>query len=326
MSWKNAPVLNKLTASQQGGNRGAQLWGVDYKGDLHTIYQKTPGGEWSNWLGPDWAGTRRPKQVYELAATQQSDGRVILFVLDMNQKLWTITQNAPGGDWMGWQQPDWDGMPKGALKKLCAVQQGSKGWGQMWALTSEGTIVGNHQTTADGHWFQGWYDWDQITVKEKPEFIEITAAPQGNGLSAIWGLDRKLQLWCSQQTSGSATPPSGWGAWQGPNWKGAPKLRNIAACQGKHGVYLWGIGEEEYRIFFNWQLEPGTDKWGGWQIGDWMNGPFSYELTAAVQNNGSAQVWAISLKQELHSIAETPNGGWQLAWDPPRSRPAKKDA
>ena len=50
MSWQNAPVLRKLTASQQGGNRGAQLWGVDIQGTLHTIYQRTPGGAWSDWM------------------------------------------------------------------------------------------------------------------------------------------------------------------------------------------------------------------------------------------------------------------------------------
>src|SRR5215813_9931091 len=133
MSWQNAPTLNKLTSAQQGGNRGAQLWGVDFKGTLHTIYQKTPGGEWSNWLGPDWAGARRPKQVYELAATQYSDGRVVLFVLDMYQELWMISQNSPGGDWSGWEKPEWNGMPKGGLRKLTAVQQGPNGKAQLWA-------------------------------------------------------------------------------------------------------------------------------------------------------------------------------------------------
>jgi hypothetical protein len=53
--WQNAPAFEKLTASQQGGNRGAQLWGVQYNGTLDTIYQITPGGSWSQWLGPDWA-------------------------------------------------------------------------------------------------------------------------------------------------------------------------------------------------------------------------------------------------------------------------------
>jgi hypothetical protein len=56
------------------------------------------------------------------------------------------------------------------------------------------------------------------------------------------------------------------------------------------------------------------------RIGDWMNGPMSYELTAAEQNNGCAQVWAISLNQVLHSIAQTPRG-WDMSWTPPRVRP-----
>ena len=101
MAWHNAPVLNKLTASQQGGSRGAQLWGIDFKGALYTVYQKTPGGEWSDWTKLNVTGSNQPKQVYELAATQMSDGRVMLFVLDLKQELWTISQHSHGGDWVG---------------------------------------------------------------------------------------------------------------------------------------------------------------------------------------------------------------------------------
>ena len=72
MSWHNAPVLVKLTACQQGGNRGAQLWGVDLKGTLYTTYQKTPGGVWSDWMSSGWAEKNYPKQVYELAAAQRA--------------------------------------------------------------------------------------------------------------------------------------------------------------------------------------------------------------------------------------------------------------
>jgi hypothetical protein len=316
MSWQNAPALNKLTSSQQGGNRGAQLWGVDLKGTLHTIYQKTPGGEWSNWLGPDWAGPGYPKQVYELAATQYNDGRVALFVLDLRRDLWTISQTSPGGDWSHWEGPGWNGAPRGWLKKLTAVQQGPNGKAQLWGLTDEDTIIGCHQVSNDGRWFQGWYDWH--ATPDNSRFIELTAARQGDGRSALWGLDTKLQLWSMSQTSTrDETPPGGWGPWIGPNWQESPKLRNIAACEGKQGAYLWGIGEQEYRIFHNWQLSQGGDKWGGWQIGDWMNGPRSYELTAARQNNGCAQLWAVSLKGVLHSIAETgPNCFWEMNWTP----------
>ena len=49
MSWQNAPRLNKLTASQQGGNRGAQLWGITENYTLITDYQVSPGGNWGGW-------------------------------------------------------------------------------------------------------------------------------------------------------------------------------------------------------------------------------------------------------------------------------------
>jgi hypothetical protein len=49
MSWQNAPTLTKLTASQQGGNRGAQLRGIREDGTLVTNYQVSPGGNRGSW-------------------------------------------------------------------------------------------------------------------------------------------------------------------------------------------------------------------------------------------------------------------------------------
>lgn len=105
MAWQNAPVLTKLTATQHSGNRGAQLWGVDFKGDLHTIYQKTPGGEWSNWMGVEWAPTNHPKHIYELAACRLGDGRVHLWILDSKHEIWNVYQSEPGGNFDHWWHP-----------------------------------------------------------------------------------------------------------------------------------------------------------------------------------------------------------------------------
>jgi len=312
MAWQNAPALNKLTAAQQGGKRGAQLWGVDFKGGLHTIYQKTPGGEWSNWLGPDWAGPGYPKQVYELAASQQNDERVILFTLDMKRRLRYISQHEPGGDWSGWQEFDWNGAPDGWLTKLTAVQRGIRDPGaELWVLTSDGKIFGSHQWTKEHRWFQGWYGWKD--TPEKSRFIELTAARQHNGHVALWGLDDKLQLWCmTEQSPDGTTPPSDWGAWEGPNWQNAPKLRNIAAVRGAEGAILWGI-DDNYRMIQNWQ--DGKGKWNGWSHANWLGAPHSYELTCAGQSNNCVQLWAITLMGKLSSIAQTaPSCNWQQHW------------
>ena len=82
--WQNAPQLSRIAASQQGGNRGAQLWGVQFDGTVNTIYQLTPGGSWSQWMGSDWAGPGFPEKTYDLAAAQQTNGCVQFWGLDAN--------------------------------------------------------------------------------------------------------------------------------------------------------------------------------------------------------------------------------------------------
>lgn len=313
MAWQNAPSLNKLTSSQQGGKRGAQLWGVDYKGTLYTIYQKTPGGEWSNWMGPDWGGPNHPKYVYELAACQQNDGRVILFTLDERRRLRCNSQREPGGDWGGWYELDWNGAGEGLLTKLTAVQRGVKELNaELWSIASDGTVLSSHQWLKEGRWFQGWYEWP--TTSEKSQFIELAAARQHNGHLALWGIDEQRRLWCMTETSpDSPTPPTGWGPWEGPNWGGAPKLRNIAAARGHEGALLWGI-DENYRMHYNWQ--DGKGKWYGWTPhANWMGAPHSYELTACGQNNNCVQVWAITMGRKLTSIAQkAPACNWEQHW------------
>lgn len=315
MSWQNSPVLNKLTASQQGGNRGAQLWGVDFKGTLHTIYQTTPGGQWSAWLGPDWAGPNHPKQVYELAAAQRHDGSVQLWVLDMKRQLWTTWQNKPGGDWIPWKS-DWN-RPPGSFKfKKIAASQLQTTSGQparFWGITEDGILTSCAETVPAGNW-GGWSDWTQ--TPEKSRWIEITACKQGDGKGALWGIDTKRQLWGMGQESPGGNWPN---FWSGPNWLNAPKLSNIAAVEmgGEKGACLWAL-TDDYKTIFNWQTKAGSNNWWGWSAGDFDDKMQAYEVTAAGQNNGRQEVWVVSLKQVLHSMQTdgSPND-WERFWTPP---------
>ncbi|MCA1615434.1 MAG: hypothetical protein LC800_15300 [Acidobacteria bacterium] len=312
MSWQNAPTLNKLTASQQGGNRGAQLWGVDYKGTLNTIYQVTPGGGWSQWMGPNWNGhPGNPKQVYELAAAQQNDGRVQFFAVDMRQQLWTTGQTSPGGDWGQWSGPGWNNIGKGLMfRKIAACQQGGSRGAQLWGITDNNILTTCYQITPGGNW-SPWQDWP--ATPERSEWIEITAAQQNDGRVALWGIDTKQQLWGVGQQS----PGGDWGPWSGPNWVGAPPLDNIAACQqgGPRGAQIWGV-TEDYTLVTNYQLTPGGN-WSGWKV--WqtetgMNTPQVYELTCAQQNNGCVRLWCLTLDQKLISTGQSAPGGNWTPW------------
>jgi hypothetical protein len=304
MSWQNAPTLTKLTASQQGGNRGAQLWGVQYNGTLNTIYQETPGGGWSEWMGPTWNGQPGgPKQTYELAAAQQNDGRVQFFALDTMLRLWTTWQTSPGGNWSPWSGPNWNNAPEG-MKKITASQQGGNRGAELWGITGDFTLVTCYQVTPGGNW-SGWQGWG--ATPENSQFIEATAAQQNDGRVQLWALDTKLQLWSCWQTS----PGGDWTGWSGPNWNGAPPLANIAACQqgGSRGAQLWGITEDG-TLVTDYQVSPGGG-WSGWSKESFFGIEPFYELTAAQQNNGCVQLWAVTTKQVLKSISQTsPGGNW----------------
>ena len=303
--WQIAPQLNKLAAAQQGGKRGAQLWGVQFNGTCNTIYQITPGGSWSQWLGPDWAGPGFPKQMYELAAAQQFNGCVQFWGLDMNLALWTTIQSSPGGDWVTWSGPNWNNAPKG-MKRIAACRLGGNRGSQLWGICEDYSIVTCYQQTQGGKWTT-WQSWP--ATPQNSQFVEIAAAEQ-NWHAQLWGLDTKRQLWACWQTSvgGSWTP------WQGPNWGGAPNLTNITACQqgGQRGTQIWGI-TEDYTLISNFQITPGG-KWNGWSTGSWMNAPQVYDLCAGEQNNGCIEFWALTLHQELTSISQKSPGGDWGAW------------
>lgn len=314
MSWHNAPVLIKLTASQQGGNRGAQLWGVDNRGKLYTTYQFTPGGEWSNWLGPDWNGKDFPKGVYELTAAQRHDGCVQLWVLDMKRELWTTWQNSPGGNWNGWQG-NWNPPPgKFRFKKISAAQlyPGGSKPARFWGITEDGVLTSCSEIVPAGNW-SPWSDW--VKTPENSHWLEISACKQGDNRGVLWGIDEKLQLWCLFQKERGGDD---WGQWQGPNWNKAPKVRNIAAVEmgGQKGGCIWII-TNDYKFYKSIQSAPGGQEWWPWSPGDYKESLLGYEITACGQNNGLGEVWAVSLKQELHSQCMLRDAqDWEWYWTP----------
>jgi hypothetical protein len=304
--WQNAPELNKLTSSQQGGSRGAQLWGVQYNGTLDTIYQVTPGGGWSQWLGPSWAGSGNPPQVYELAAAEQNNGCVQFWALDLKLQLWSTGQSSPGGNWTAWSGPNWNKAATG-MKRIAASQQGGPRGAQLWGIAADYSLVTCYQITAGGAW-SGWQPWP--ATPQNSQFVEIAAAQQNDGRVQLWALDTKRQLWSCWQTS----PGGNWTGWSGPNWNSAPLLSNIAVCQqgGTRGAQLWAI-TEDYTLISDFQVTAGGN-WSGWSTGSWLNAQPCFEVTAAQQNNGCVQLWIITLNQVLMSVSQTSPGGNWGAW------------
>ena len=72
---------------------------IDENNAVWTIFQETPGGGWSSWIGPGFAGS---VPMLQLAAAQQNNGCVQLWGIDSNLAVKTIAQTSPGGGWNSW--------------------------------------------------------------------------------------------------------------------------------------------------------------------------------------------------------------------------------
>jgi hypothetical protein len=303
-SWQNAPPLVRIAASQQGGTRGAQIWGITEQYTLITNFQETPGGTWSGWSpmgsGPVQAG------VQEIAAAQQNDGRVELWATDNDEQLWTMWQTTPGGYWSGWAGPNWNGAP--ILTVIAAAQQGGARGAQLWGITDEDVLITCFQQTPGG----GWSPWVPGGFLDAPLAVAVTAAQQNNGCVQIWMLDQDQQLMSASQTS----PGGDWTGWSDLNWNDAPLLTEIAACQqgGTRGAQLWGIDQNE-ALWSTFQETPGGP-WSAWDGPNWLGATSLVQITAAQQNNGCVQLWGIDTNLAVKTTAQTSPGGDWTGWSP----------
>ena len=317
MSWQNAPVLIKLASSQLSGKNGAQIWGVDNRGRLYTNYQIRPGGGWDGWMTNSWSYGGYPEMVYELCASQQHEGEAQLWVLDYKRQLWSIKQDKEG-NWMPWEG-NWNKPPGNSVfKKITALYEGITQGARVWGISENGVLASCKKSMPAGNW-GGWSDWP--APKDHVGWIEVSACMSGDGKGALWGLDSKLQLWGSVQEK----PGGNWGAWVGPNWEQAPRLRNIAAVETTvkknnetyHGACIWGLTADG-RSTFNEQSRPSAN-WFGWSQGTFTDTFRGYEITAMRQNNQSARVWVISYDQVLASQQVDLNSsppGFERFWTP----------
>lgn len=300
------PVLVRFAAiatSMQAGNRGIEFWSSGTSGQVWTLYQRTPGANWSNWEGPGFKG--QPKPLRQLAAALQNNGNVMFAGLDDGGSLWTCGQGSPGGDWSGWSGPGVGDQPR-SFQHLAASQQGGSRGVELWAAGDDGQVWTLYQLTAGGPWSR----WEGPGFKGQPTpLFKLAAAQQNNGNVMFWGLDGKGLLWGISQGS----PGGDWAAWQGPNFGGQPEpFVDIAASEqrGSRGVEIWGVGASG-QIWTLYQLTAGG-RWSNWEGPGFKGQPVPMrKIAAALQNNGNVLVWGVDNADQLWLIEQgSPGGDW----------------
>lgn len=292
-----------IATSMQAGNRGIEFWSSGTDGQVWTLYQRTPGANWSDWEGPGFKG--QPKPLRLLAAALQNNGNAMFAGLDDDGSVWTCGQASPGGDWNGWAGPKVGGQPA-PFEHLVASQQGGSRGIEFWACGADGQIWTLYQLTAGGP----WSSWEGPGFKGQPTpMFKLAAAQQNNGNVMFCGLDANGHLWCiSQEWAGGD-----WAAWQGPGVGGQPEaFVDIAASEqnGARGVEIWAIGKSG-QIWTLYQLTAGGP-WSQWEGAGFKGQSVTMrKIAAALQNTGNVLVWGVDNTDQLWRIEQgSPGGDW----------------
>jgi hypothetical protein len=302
--------LTLVAAAQQGGSRGAQLWGIDRTGQLRSTYQETPGGPWSAWSGI-WDGSS-PAGLVSVAAAQQNDGTVRIWALDADNALYSNAQTSPGSDWTGWSGAGWSGAPP--LRMIAASQQGGSRGAQLWGIDTTGQLRSTYQETPGGPWSA----WSGIWNGSSPsDLISVAAAQQNDGTVRIWVVDVNYALYSNAQTS----PGGDWTGWSGAGWSSPPPIQAVAASQqgGSRGAQLWGV-DAGGQLRSTYQETPGGP-WSSWS-GVWKGSSPSnlISVAAAQQNDGTVRIWVLDADGVLYSTAQVGPGEDWTDWSPAPSR------
>ena len=102
--WRNPPfAFSAIGAVQQGGDRGAQFWGIHGDGILTSIFEQSPGTNWTEWTQGNWHPSD-PPNLKQIAGCQiWSHDSVFLWALNENGNIFFNHQLSAGGNWAKWE-------------------------------------------------------------------------------------------------------------------------------------------------------------------------------------------------------------------------------
>ncbi len=156
--------FTEITAAQQG-NGCAAFWALDTRLQLGYMFELTPGGAWSGWLGPDWNSApldwdRTGVPFFNhIAACQQGGARGAMLFAIAHVNVKNTHQETAGGNWSAWST----GLGKtgggGRSIALAAAQQ-HDGTIRLWSTWPDDlSLCSVAQTSAGGEWGKWWTPW-----------------------------------------------------------------------------------------------------------------------------------------------------------------------
>jgi hypothetical protein len=199
-----APAGGIIGGVTVGNNKDGRLevFGVGSDHQLHHIWQTSPNNGWSAWasLGAPAPGV----SIGDPRVVRNADGRLELFLLAGDQKIWHIWQTAPNNGWSGWATLGGPASP--IANGAPFVGNNADGRIEVFTTGGNGAIYHIWQTAPSN----GWSGWAELLAPVPGvQFFGLGAvANNKDGRFQLFFIGSDGALWTLAQSS----PSNGWGA------------------------------------------------------------------------------------------------------------------
>jgi hypothetical protein len=198
-----------------------EVFGVGQNGQLYHNHQNqtTAGTAWIGWSS---LGTPSPGvAIGDPRVSINADGRLEVFLVAKDQKIWHIWQTAPSGGWSAWASL---GGPAAAIANGAPfVGINADGRMEVFVTGSDGNIYHIYQTAPSN----GWSAWSLLLAH--PAGVSLfglgAISNNQNGAFQLFTIGSDGALWTLPQTA----PSNGWGVWS--SLGGAPAGKQLNGDQ-----------------------------------------------------------------------------------------------
>ncbi|MCT7969177.1 hypothetical protein NG799_22945, partial [Laspinema sp. D1] len=168
---------------------------------------------------------------------QNADGRLEVFTIGTDSKVYQAWQTTPNGGWSNWQQLS------GGIAKSVTVGRNQDGRLEVFAIGTDNKVYQAWQTTPNG----SWSNWQPLLQSGSVSDLTVSQNQDGRLEAFAMGMSGQLQhAWQNQ-------PNSSWIGWQSRNLPSPTTSTYSPPGQPgqsrqyviKSGETLWGIAQRE---------------------------------------------------------------------------------
>jgi len=305
-TWRQFYHDETITKVWIGTNADGRLeaFGLGSNNTVWHTRQAVASGDWDgSWqlLHTDQSADQRT----QLTVARNSDGRLELFGLSSDKRIWHTLQTAPNDVWDdGWQEL----YSSNDKLKTITVAQNADGRLQLLGVGTDDRVWHTFQTAPNGNWVGNWQPiaagkmsnvWVGINVDGRLEAFAVSSDDK------VWNMAQ-------------VTPGGNWAGTWAPFY-GDDKVRSLAVGRNLNGqLEVVGVGPDQ-RVWRTWQ----TAKNGPW-LGHWeelyQNGQHLTDVWLVSHLDGRLE--AFGLQEAFPHLNDTvwhtwqmnPNGDWNGSW------------